>query len=405
MAVNDLGISIYDSGKKSLSIYIHIPFCVSKCKYCAFVSTVATEDDKKRYFVDLLNEIKMQSKLYASNYSVSSIYIGGGTPSCLDYYYIRDLLSCLYKNFAIKNTAEITIEINPNSADKTKIREYILSGINRFSIGLQSINPKILKEMGRTHTVEDFQRVVSEIREYGIKNISADLILGYPGQKLSDIKEVIQFLIRMQIPHISTYMLQVENNTPLKTLVDNGAVSLPNEDTVVEMYDYIYNTLSKNGFSRYELSNFAKPTYESYHNSVYWKRKDYLGIGLAAHSYIDGTRFANTENIIKYANSIETKQEIPIEVSKNLTIEEKKEEFVMLSLRTKEGIDLVEYKTEFDDNLAFKKKDTIAGLIKMGYLILTNDNHLICTNKGFLVLNKLILELVDGDDIINDYKY
>ena len=135
--------------KKPIGIYIHIPFCNSKCKYCAFVSMVAGEDDKKRYFVDLLNEIKMQAKQYSKHYSVSSIYIGGGTPSCLDYYYVRDLLSCIYKNFAVKNTAEITIEINPNSADKLKIREYILSGVNRFSIGLQSVNPKILKDMGK----------------------------------------------------------------------------------------------------------------------------------------------------------------------------------------------------------------------------------------------------------------
>lgn len=401
MAVNDLGVSIYDTGRKSLSLYIHIPFCNSKCKYCAFVSTVATEDDKKRYFVDLLNEIKFQAKTYASYYSVSSIYIGGGTPSCLDYYYIRDLLSCIYKNFAVKNTAEITIEINPNSADKTKIREYILSGINRFSIGLQSISPKILKDMGRTHTVEDFQKVVNEIREYGVKNISADLIIGYPGQKLSDIKEVINFLLKLDIPHISTYMLQVEQGTKLKSLVDNGAVSLPNEETVIDMYNYIYDVLSKNGFSRYELSNFAKPTYESYHNSAYWKRKDYLGLGLAAHSYIEGTRFANTENIIKYVDSIENKQKVPVEISKNLTPEEMKEEFIMLSLRTKDGVDLEEYKKEFNENLAFKKKDTIAGLIKMGFLILTNNNHLVCTSKGFLVLNRLILELIDGDDIVN----
>lgn len=401
MAVNDLGVSIYDTGRKSLSLYIHIPFCNSKCKYCAFVSTVATEDDKKRYFVDLLNEIKFQAKTYASYYSVSSIYIGGGTPSCLDYYYIRDLLSCIYKNFAVKNTAEITIEINPNSADKTKIREYILSGINRFSIGLQSISPKILKDMGRTHTVEDFQKVVNEIREYGVKNISADLIIGYPGQKLSDIKEVISFLLKLDIPHVSTYMLQVEQGTKLKSLVDNGAVSLPNEDTVIDMYNYIYDVLSKNGFSRYELSNFAKPTYESYHNSAYWKRKDYLGLGLAAHSYIEGTRFANTENIIKYVDSIENQQKVPVEISKNLTPEEMKEEFIMLSLRTKDGVDLEEYKKEFNENLAFKKKDTIAGLIKMGFLILTNNNHLVCTSKGFLVLNRLILELIDGDDIVN----
>lgn len=398
MSINNLGLSILDNNRESLGIYIHIPFCVSKCKYCAFVSMVAGEDDKKRYFVDLLNEIKFQAQKYSKQYSVASIYIGGGTPSCLDYYYIRDLLSCIYKNFAVKNTAEITIEINPNSADRLKIREYILSGVNRFSIGLQSVNPKILKDMGRTHSVQDFEKVVTEIRDYGVKNISADLILGYPGQKLSDIKDILSLLTKLQIPHISTYMLQVEQGTKLKALVDNGAVALPDEDLVVDMYNLIYDTLSKNGYGRYELSNFAKPTFESVHNSAYWKRKDYLGIGLAAHSYIDGTRFANTENISEYAQRIEEKQEIPIDVSKNLTKEEMKEEFIMLSLRTKEGIDLEAYKAEFNENLAFKKKSTFATLIKHGFLILTDDNHLVCTSKGFLVLNKIIIELIDSDD-------
>lgn len=400
MSINNLGVSISEHGKESLSIYIHIPFCNSKCKYCAFVSTVANEDDKKRYFVDLLNEIKIQAKKYAKHYSVASIYIGGGTPSCLDYYYIRDLLACLYKNFAVKNSAEITIEINPNSVDKAKIREYVLSGINRFSIGLQSISPKILKDMGRTHTALDFQKVVEEIRDYGIKNISADLILGYPGQKLADIKETLLFLTKLEIPHISTYMLQVEQGTQLKTLVDNGVVALPDEDIVINMYNYIYDTLSKLGYSRYELSNFAKPTFESYHNSVYWQRKDYLGLGLAAHSYIDGTRFSNTENPVKYADFIENLEEVPVEVSKTLSTEELKEEFIMLSLRTKEGLDLDEYKETFNENLAYKKKSTIATLIKHGFIILTNDNHLICTSKGFLVLNQLIIELIDADDTV-----
>ena len=276
----------------------------------------------------------------------------------------------------------------------------MLSGVNRFSIGLQSVNPRILKDMGRTHTVQDFENVVAEIREYGVKNISADMIIGYPGQKLSDIKDTLSLLTKLQIPHISTYMLQVEQGTKLKALVDNGTVALPDEDLVIDMYNYIYDTLSKEGYNRYELSNFAKPTFESFHNSVYWKRKDYLGIGLAAHSYIEGTRFANTENINKYVSIIENEQNIPVEISKNLTKDELKEEFVMLSLRTKDGIDLEAYKKEFNENLASKKKDTIATLIKYGYLILRNDNHLICSNKGFLVLNKLILELVDSDDVV-----
>ena len=394
MSINEIGVNVVESGKNTLSLYVHIPFCNSKCNYCAFISMVATDDDKTRYFKALLEEIKLQSKNYRKDYTVSSIYIGGGTPSCLDYYYIRDLLSLIYKNFAVKNTAEITIELNPNSADKTKIREYILSGVNRFSIGLQSTNPKILKTMGRTHTVNDFVNTVNAIREYGIKNISADIIIGYPNQKMADIKDTITFLTKLEIPHISSYMLQVEDGTPLKLMVDNGALEPADDDTVISMYNYVHETLAKAGYSRYEFSNFAKPTFESYHNSTYWQRKDYLGVGLAAHSYINGVRFSNTENIIKYVSTIESKQEVPVESSRELSVDEQKEEFIMLSLRTKDGIDLSKYKEVFGENLVHAKKDKIAQLIIDGFLILTENNHLICTNKGFLVLNKIILEIV-----------
>ena len=393
MSINEFNLNISESSKRTLSIYVHIPFCNSKCAYCSFVSMVANEEDKKRYFNALVNEIKLQSKKYRGIYSVSSIYIGGGTPTSLDYYYVRDLLSCIYKNFAVKNSAEITIEINPNSADKNKIREYVLSGVNRFSIGLQSIQPKILKDMGRTHTSEDFLNTVNMIREYGIKNISADIIIGYPNQKLSDVKETIAFLVKNEIPHISAYMLQVETGTKLKKLVDNGAVGVPDEEIVVNMYNTVVDYLNNNGYNRYEFSNFAKPTFESYHNQVYWKRKDYLGVGLASHSYIDGTRFAITENITEYVETIENKLEVPIAVSKNLTDEEKKEEMIMLSLRTSEGLNLEEYRLLFDENFLAKKKQTIINLVKEGFLVLTPENRLLCTDKGYLVLNRIVLEL------------
>lgn len=395
MSISELGLNIDDNqAKRSLSIYVHIPFCSSKCKYCSFVSMKATEDDKKRYFDDLVAEIKMHAVKYRAIYSVSSIYIGGGTPSSLDYYYIRDLLSCIYKNFAVKNSAEITIEINPNSVDKNKIREYILSGVNRFSIGLQSISSKVLKEMGRTHTAEDYQKTISTIHDFGIKNISTDIIIGYPGQKLQDVKDTLNLLLKLEIPHISAYMLSVESGTQLKKLIDNGSVGLPSEDLVIQMYNYILNTLTDNGYNRYEFSNFSKPTFESFHNKVYWKRKDYLGVGLAAHSYIDGTRFANTESITEYADMIENQNIEPVVISKTLTIDEKKEEAVMLSLRTAEGLDLDLYKQEFGENFLAKHKEKISKLIKEGFIILSKDNHLVCTNKGFLVLNTIVLELV-----------
>ena len=394
MSFSEFTLDENDSKKKTLSIYVHIPFCNSKCDYCSFVSMVATSEEKHRYITNLMNEIKLQSKNYREFYSVSSIYIGGGTPSCLDNYYIRDLLSCIYKNFAVKNSAEITLEINPNSVDQTKIREYIMSGINRFSIGLQSISAKVLKSMGRTHTLADYKKTVDIIREFGVKNISTDIIIGYPNQKLVDVKETINYLIKLGIPHISAYMLQVEKGTKLKKLVDNGSLGVPDDDIVIKMYDTVVDVLTKNGYKRYEISNFAKPTYESYHNKVYWRRKDYLGVGLAAHSYIDGTRFANTENLTEYNEKLEKSLTIPTKYSKTLTSEEKKEEAVMLSLRTCDGFDLDAYKTEFGENFLAKKKDKIAELIKNKFLILTKDNKLVCTNNGYLVLNKIVLELV-----------
>ena len=355
---------------------------------------VASNDDKKRYFLSLLNEIKIQSKKYRDFYAISSIYIGGGTPSCLDNFYIRDLLSCIYKNFAVKNSAEITIEINPNSVDKNKIREYILSGINRFSVGLQTTSAKVLKAMGRTHNVIDYQKTIDTIREFGVKNISTDLIVGYPGQKLADVKESLAYLLKLDIPHISAYMLQVEEGTKLKKLVEGGSIGIPKEDLVVNMYETICDTLKKSGYDRYELSNFAKPAFESYHNKIYWKRKDYLGLGLAAHSYIDGTRFANTENITEYVTKLENENEVPVKYSKGLTVDEMKEEAIMLSLRKGDGLDLDEYKKEFCENLLAKRKEQVSLLIKNGFLILTKDNKLKCTSKGFMVLNEIISQLI-----------
>ena len=394
MSINELNLSVNDTTRPSLSIYVHIPFCNSKCGYCSFVSKVGTDDDKKRYFNALINEIKMQSKKHAKNYVVSSIYIGGGTPSCLDHYFIRDILSCIYKNFAVRNCAEISIEINPNAIDRNKVREYVLSGVNRFSIGLQSTSPKVLKMMGRTHTVSQFEEAVKMIREQGIQNINADMILGYPNQKLSNIKETVRYLVEMKIPHISAYMLQVEDGTNLKRLVDGGSVNIASEDLTVDMYDQVYSTLTKCGYKRYEVSNFALPFYESYHNKIYWTRKDYLGIGLAAHSYIAGARFSNTENFAKYYEMVEEKQILPIDVLKNLTKEEMKEEMVMLSLRTGDGLDLEAYKKEFGENLLSKHKDKIVAYIKNGFMTLTKDNRLKCTSKGFMVLNELIAQLI-----------
>lgn len=380
--------------KRDISLYIHIPFCNSKCNYCAFVSRVGTEEEKTQYVQDLLSEIRMRAQEYRTYFKVASIYLGGGTPSSLDSYQVRDILDCIYKNFSVKNTAEITIEINPNSVTKNKIREYLLAGINRFSIGLQSANEKVLKNMGRTHTYANFVETVKNIRDQGVSNISADIIIGYPNQTLKDVDDTLRQLLSLNIPHISCYMLQVEENTKLKTWVDSGEAKPVAEDKLIEMYNLVLGKLRANGYDRYELSNFAKPGFKCYHNGTYWNRTDYLGFGVSAHSYVSSVRFFNTESIAEYHRCITNVGKSPVKSANELTIAEKQEEFIMLSLRTKEGIDTKKYEEEFGKNFLSQKKDKVATLIKNGYITLSSDGSIRATDKGFLVLNRLIYEMI-----------
>lgn len=379
--------------KKSISLYVHIPFCEKKCNYCAFVSHVGAEEEKTQYVKDLIAEIKMRAKEYSQYFSVKSIFIGGGTPSCLNNYAIRDILSCIYKSFSVQNSAEITIEVNPNTVNRTKIREYILAGVNRISMGLQSSSNKVLKSMGRLHTQEDFTNAVNIMREQGLSNINADIIIGYPGQTQKDVQTTVDYLINMEIPHISCYMLQVEDHTPLKKMIDTKILESISEEKVLNMYNAVLNTLKSSGYHRYEVSNFAKLGFDSKHNKSYWDRSDYLGFGVAAHSYVSGVRFSNTTSIIKYHKMVAEENKPPVETAKELTKQEKKEEFIMLSLRTSKGLSTKEYEKEFGENFVASKKAKLASLIKGGFLTLSPDGIIRATDKGYMVLNKIILEL------------
>ena len=379
--------------KKELSLYIHIPFCNSRCNYCNFVSFVASEQEKLHYVECLKKEIMIRAKEYNKFFTIKTIFIGGGTPSCLINGAIKDILQTIYKHFTVKNDAEITIELNPNTATKEKIEEFVISGVNRFSIGLQCISPLVLKNMGRTHTLDDFNNAVSLIREQGISNINADMIVGYPGQSEKDTVETAKYLISKNIPHVSAYILSVEQGTPLQFMIDNGTQKLPKEEKLLKTYQAVVNTLSEAGYIRYEVSNFAKPGFVCKHNLTYWTRNEYLGLGVSAHSYIDGVRFFNTENLQSYCECLETKNKAPVSSVTKLTTAEKKEEAVMLSLRTNEGLSTKAYEEEFHENFLAKHKDQLASFIKLGLLTIDREGNIKATAKGFLVLNKLILEL------------
>lgn len=379
--------------KKEISLYLHIPFCNSKCNYCSFVSHVGTEEEKMRYVDCLKKEIVSRAKEYNKFFTVKTIFIGGGTPSSLKVGAIKEILQTVYRHFTVKNDAEITIELNPNTATKAKIQEYAISGVNRFSIGLQCISPQVLKNMGRTHTVEDFQNAITLIREQGISNINADMIIGYPGQSEKDVVETAKFLISKNIPHVSAYILSVDDGTPLQFMIDKGTKKLPKEEKLLKAYQSVVETLTNSGYVRYEISNFAKEGFSCKHNLTYWNRKDYLGLGVASHSYIDGVRFSNTENISVYCDFLETKGRAPVSMVTKLTKEEKMEEFVMLSLRTKDGLNTDEYEKEFGRNFLADNKEKLATFFKMGLLTMDKNNNIKATEKGFLVLNKIILEL------------
>ena len=379
--------------RKPLSLYIHIPFCSSKCTYCSFISKVGTSAEKSQYVSNLLEEIKMRAKQFNPRYEISTIYIGGGTPSCLPDGSISRILNEIYSKMTVRNRAEITLEVNPESVTFNKVLEYSRAGINRISIGLQCAQTSLLSLMGRTHTFDDFENAVNKFRSVGINNISADIILGYPNQKQSDVKETISKLIALNIPHISAYMLNVEEGTQLYDQLKSQNLKLPTEKTTILMYQNVVQQLNKFGYVRYEVSNFAKIGFKSNHNETYWKRREYLGLGPSSHSFVDNIRFANYDSISEYNKKIES-HNFPVESVDHITKEDAKEEFIMLSLRLQEGLDLNEYEKQFGENFAAAKKQKIADLMELKLLKIEND-HIKATNAGFLVLNRIILELAN----------
>lgn len=378
--------------KKNLGLYIHIPFCEKKCDYCNFVSFCKKESDKLEYINALLSEISLQGKLYLDR-KVDTIFIGGGTPSCLPDGEIQKLLNCVYQNFDVDKDAEITIEANPNSLSFPKLTEYKSAGINRLSIGLQTYNNKLLKTIGRLHSKKDFDFALKNAKYAGFQNISVDLILGLPGQKFFDVKRELSHLVKLGVKHISAYGLIVEDGTKLKQRLDSGDFKLPSEEKSIKMYDYTVKYLKKHGIMRYEVSNFAKAGYESKHNLKYWSDKEYLGLGLVSSSYVDGARWKNTDNFANYIESVQSGL-IPTEEHEKLSIQERMEERIMLSLRTAHGIDLKRYSQDFKSDLLQSKQETILSLQQNGLIEVKNE-HLFCTDKGFKFLNQIILKLVD----------
>ena len=375
---------------EEIGVYIHIPFCRKKCYYCDFISYENCEL-QEGYVEALVKEIKHWKENNQSK-TIKTVYLGGGTPSYINSKSINRILHALDIN---KKCIERTIEINPGTVDEEKLRDYKEAGINRISIGLQSTKNELLELLGRIHKYEDFLDTYRLAKKVGFNNINVDLMIGLPNQLLEDVQASLNEIVKLDIQHISVYSLIVEAGTKLSNMIKEGIVKLPQENLEREMYWLVKNILKKEGFKHYEISNFSKEGFESKHNLDCWNQKEYIGFGAAAHSYIDGIRFSNNENLKEYIENIKCEN-----YEKNRIIQENKQsklemekEFVLLGLRKIDGVSLHAFKGKFKEDLTSIFETEIKKLEKQE-LIFYENNKLKLTNKGIDLANIVWQEFV-----------
>ncbi len=362
---------------KELGIYIHIPFCKSKCYYCDFCSYTNKDNSIETYIQQVIQEMEEYD---FGKYNVTTIYMGGGTPSYIESEYIKQILDNL-KNKLQKNQTkwediEITIEVNPGTVTKNKLEQYKKLGINRISIGMQSTNDKLLKQIGRIHNFQEFLEAYQLLKIVGFKNINIDLIIGLPNQTIQDVKKDLETIIELNPEHISVYSLIVEENTKIEEYINNGKLELPDEELERQMYWYAKNTLELNGYIHYEISNFAKKGKESKHNSNCWEQKEYIGLGISAHSYLDSVRYCNSAFDDNGKWNYKDKK-----IEENQNLEDKKKEYMLLGLRKIEGVSIQKFKEKYTDNPIFLYKKELDELVKENLLKIDGDK-IALTNKG-----------------------
>jgi len=376
-----------------LGIYIHIPFCVKKCYYCDFISYPNKFDVQEEYVEKLLEEIQDNEQLLKEN-NVTTIYLGGGTPSAIKPELIKKILDKIYQVSNIENTEniEITIEVNPGTVTKNNLQMYRNCGINRLSIGLQSTNNDLLKTIGRIHNYGQFLDTYNWAIEVGFNNINVDLMLGLPNQSINDLKESLEAVSNLgnDLKHISVYSLIVEEGTEIERKISCGDLELPEEEQERMQYKYMKNYLELQGYKHYEISNFAKPGYESKHNTNCWEQKQYIGIGLAAHSYVKGKRYSNTCDLSEYLNK--SSKDIK-EVHEEQSLEDMQKEYMILGLRKLDGVSIKKFKAKFGENPIYLFRNQLEKLVKAELVIIDLDNIRL-TEKGLDFANLVWEEFV-----------
>ncbi len=376
---------------RELELYFHIPFCAQKCLYCDFLSGLAKESTKKAYMEAMLKEVEGKAVSYG-DYRVSTMFIGGGTPSVVDAFWIEKLLEKAKEAFKVAKEAEITIEINPGTVDYEKLLRYRRAGINRLSIGLQSAKDEELKTLGRIHTFQQFLDTYENAVRAGFTNINVDVMSGLPAQSLSDYMETLQRVLELQpMPaHISAYSLIVEEGTAFGRLEEQGELVLPDEDCEREMYWQTERLLKQKGYEHYEISNYGKPGFFCRHNCGYWKRTDYLGLGIGAASLVKNTRFSNIASLEKYiAEPLAAQGEM-----QKLTKEAQMEEFMFLGLRMLGGVSKRSFYECFDVALEEVYAKVVQKNINEGLLEERGEDFLALTPKGIDISNYVMAQFL-----------
>lgn len=383
---------------KKLGLYIHIPFCVKKCNYCDFLSyemKVSDEKTEKEYVEALKTEIKEYGALYGSEYVIDSVFVGGGTPSLINEALIADLIYAVKAAFNIEEDAEITIESNPGTIEEKKLEAYLKCGINRLSIGVQSLNDNCLKLLGRIHSAEEFYKNYAIARQIGFSNINIDLMFSIPGQDMNILRETVEKVIKMSPEHISFYSLQIEEGTPFYQMIKRGDINQNSDEEDRKMYHNCIKMLKENNYIHYEISNAAKADFECRHNLKYWSFDDYLGVGLAAHSFMNGIRFSNTKDIKKYVYNIKKGQSI-VEWKHINSKEDNVSEYIFTGLRKIKGIDLNDFEKMFGDSIENIYKDNwhkINSFIESKHLF-KDEYNLKINENGLDISNKIMAEFL-----------
>jgi len=372
---------------KEISLYIHIPFCTRKCNYCNFYSVSHDAKLAEHYIRALTKEI---SEYKNKNDTLTSLYIGGGTPSLLSFSLLFSLFSAINETFTLSPKAEVTIEANPASLTRDRAQNWKTLGINRVSIGAQSFNDAELTILGRLHTSKDIENVVDFVEEHCTENISLDLMYGIPGQTHETWLESLQKAVELKPKHISSYCLSLENGTPLFNAQDR--YTFPSENMQKEMYYSMLSFLEEKGFHQYEISNFSKKGYESRHNISYWNGNEYLGCGAAAHSFYNMTRRENVSDVGRYISNMQNDQSV-CKNSKVISQREYFSDMIFLGLRMKKGVPLYHLKSEYGFDVIAEYSDVITKFSKLGYLTV-QDEHLKLTKKALFVSDEIISEFV-----------